>query len=53
MKQLHTKNFANLIFGDCRLSLAVDRDCHYENVKDLANRRIATSLPAFAQTLYE
>ena len=45
MKQLHTKKLRQLDFGDCRLSLAVDRDCHYENVKDLANRRIATSYP--------
>ena len=39
------KKLRQLDFGDCRLSLAVDRDCHYENVKDLANRRIATSYP--------
>lgn len=39
------KKLRQLDFGDCRLSLAVDRDRKYNNVRDFAGRRIATSYP--------
>jgi len=32
-------------FGKCRLSIAVQRDAHYENVGDLNGMKIATSYP--------
>lgn len=39
------KKLIALGFGNCRLSLAVDRDMPYRSVQDLANCRIATSYP--------
>ncbi|OOF37541.1 ATP phosphoribosyltransferase [Rodentibacter heidelbergensis] len=39
------KKLRQLDFGGCRLSLAIDRDCHYQGVQDFANARIATSYP--------
>ncbi|WP_373101084.1 MULTISPECIES: ATP phosphoribosyltransferase [Pasteurellaceae] len=39
------KKLRQLDFGACRLSLAVDRDHHYNNVQDFADARIATSYP--------
>lgn len=39
------KKLRQLDFGDCRLSLAIDRDRDYQGVQDLANSRIATSYP--------
>lgn len=39
------KKLRQLDFGGCRLSLAIDRDCYYQGVQDLANARIATSYP--------
>ncbi|OOF50954.1 ATP phosphoribosyltransferase [Rodentibacter genomosp. 1] len=39
------KKLRQLDFGGCRLSLAIDRDRDYQDVKDLANTRIATSYP--------
>lgn len=39
------KKLRQLDFGGCRLSLAIDRDCDYQGVQDLANARIATSYP--------
>ncbi|MCW9709899.1 ATP phosphoribosyltransferase [Avibacterium sp. 21-586] len=39
------KKLRTLDFGDCRLSLAIDRDRTYNGVQDFANCRIATSYP--------
>lgn len=39
------KKLRQLDFGGCRLSLAIDRDCDYQGIQDLANARIATSYP--------
>ena len=35
----------SLGFGRCRLAIAVPADAAYQSIKDLANRRIATSYP--------
>jgi ATP phosphoribosyltransferase len=39
------KRIEKLGFGKCRLSLAVSKDFDYKSVKDLADKRIATSYP--------
>lgn len=39
------KKLRQLDFGGCRLSLAIDRDKKYHNVKDLEDAVIATSYP--------
>ncbi|HGO5824445.1 TPA: ATP phosphoribosyltransferase [Mannheimia haemolytica] len=39
------KKLRQLDFGGCRLSLAIDRDKNYNNIKDLEDAVIATSYP--------
>ncbi|STY62349.1 ATP phosphoribosyltransferase [Mannheimia haemolytica] len=39
------KKLSQLDFGGCRLSLAIDRDKNYNNIKDLEDAVIATSYP--------
>lgn len=39
------KKLRQLDFGGCRLSLAIDRDHHYNGIQDLTNAVIATSYP--------
>ncbi|QHB17140.1 ATP phosphoribosyltransferase [Mannheimia pernigra] len=44
-EDVNYKKLCQLDFGGCRLSLAIDRDKNYSNVKDLENAVIATSYP--------
>lgn len=43
------KKLRTLDFGYCRLSIAVPEDEPYENLSDLAGKRIATSYPAITR----